>query len=142
MTEKLKLCPFCGGEAQIYSAYDSTHCVQCTVCGITTLHTRNKADAIAVWNRRPPARQLTLEEMREMALKCEPIYISRIGDDTPIFRGNKIVGGVLDMAAVMNVATYLPLMAIYGYNLTLAESDYGKTWVAYDRPPGGDDNGD
>lgn len=78
---------------------------------------------------------LTIEELREMAERCEPIYITRIDDETPIFRGNKIVGGVLDKAAVMNVADHLPFMAIYGRNLTLAESDYGKTWLAYRTKP-------
>lgn len=84
---------------------------------------------------------LTVEELREMAERCEPIYITRIDDETPIFRGNKIVGGVLDKAAVMNVADHLPFMAIYGRNLTLAESDYGKTWLAYrTKPTGGKDH--
>ena len=83
---------------------------------------------------------LTIEELREMAERCEPIYITRIDDETPIFRGNKIVGGVLDKAAVMNVADHLPFMAIYGRNLTLAESDYGKTWLAYrTKPTGGEE---
>ena len=81
------------------------------------------------------SRPLTLDELREMAERCESIYITRIDDETPIFRGNKIVGGVLDKAAVMNVADHLPFMAIYGRNLTLAESDYGKTWLAYRTKP-------
>lgn len=80
---------------------------------------------------------LTVEELREMAERCEPIYITRIDDETPIFKGNKIVGGVLDKAAVMNVADHLPFMAIYGRNMTLAESDYGKTWLAYRTKPTG-----
>lgn len=80
---------------------------------------------------------LTVEELREMAERCEPIYITRIDDETPIFRGNKIVGGVLDKAEVMNIADHLPFMAIYGRNLTLAESDYGKTWLAYRTKPTG-----
>ena len=157
-TAKLKPCPFCGGEARIEVIKPHTHTlttfmpdykggafIECK-CG-AAISGDTKDAAMAAWNKRAQdteakrrrtegnPKALTLDELREMAAKCEPIYISRIDDGTPIFRGNKIVGGILDMAAVMNITTHLPLMAIYGRNLTLAESDYGKTWLAYRTKP-------
>lgn len=51
-SEKLMPCAHCGGRAKVFTAYDSMHCVQCTVCGITTLYSHDENDAIKSWNRR------------------------------------------------------------------------------------------
>lgn len=50
--EKLKPCPFCGGKAQVYQDYTSHYLVQCTKCGITTLHYGDTQSPKDVWNRR------------------------------------------------------------------------------------------
>ena len=52
MAEKLKPCPFCGGEAElrVYSA--ELQFVQCTAClaGSTAFHTGK--EAVTAWNKR------------------------------------------------------------------------------------------
>lgn len=147
MDKPLRSCPFCGGEAEYYKRYigygssglgaHDWFTVSCKKCRVKSYEYGTEEEAIAAWNRRAQQenKPLTVEQLRERAERCKPIYIARIGDDTPIFRGNKVVGGVLDTAAVMNVATHLPVLAIYGRNLSLAESDYGKTWLAYAQAP-------
>lgn len=50
---EIERCPFCGGEASIYNDYTGMWLVQCDDCGISTLHVKTVAEAIAVWNRRP-----------------------------------------------------------------------------------------
>jgi len=59
MTEKLKKCPFCGGEAQDYEVTDypkefsKRYSVICNYCGaqITTIY-QQRTQAIHVWNTR------------------------------------------------------------------------------------------
>ena len=51
-TTELKPCPFCGGAAELYSAWYFRD-VYCTVCGARThLVHKTDDDAIAAWNRR------------------------------------------------------------------------------------------
>ena len=52
---KLKKCPFCGGEA-IESAFSwgnitDEYTIQCTICGVRTTVLK-KEEAIEAWNRR------------------------------------------------------------------------------------------
>ena len=54
MTERLKPCPFCDGEAE---AHDDTSSVECKACGIGTGVRDNAKEAIAAWNRRTEHRQ-------------------------------------------------------------------------------------
>lgn len=49
---KLKLCPFCNGKAKIHYDYSNFALVQCSKCGIGTLHKPNEADVIKDWNTR------------------------------------------------------------------------------------------
>ena len=51
-SEKLLPCAHCGGKAVKHSAYDGMFCIQCTVCGITTLHSKFENIVEKVWNRR------------------------------------------------------------------------------------------
>lgn len=51
MTE-LKPCPFCGGEASIYVAYDDGYYVCCDECGCGLPVYNTEEDAIREWNRR------------------------------------------------------------------------------------------
>ena len=52
MESKLMPCAHCGGKAKKYQAYDGMFCIQCTVCGITTLHSKFENVVEKVWNRR------------------------------------------------------------------------------------------
>ena len=60
--EKLKPCPFCGGEAKLHycmslenetmaARYEGKMGVHCTVCHIATMP-MSEEDAIKAWNRR------------------------------------------------------------------------------------------
>ncbi len=78
---------------------------------------------------------LTLNDLRQMAERCEGVYIAHT-DGTDVFRGRKYCAAVLDTAlAFGSMKTHV--QAIYGDKLTVWEDDYGKTWVAYRRPPEG-----
>lgn len=50
--EELKPCPFCGGEAQFWIAYNGTCIVQCTNCCCGTLHYYDAKSPVKAWNRR------------------------------------------------------------------------------------------
>lgn len=50
--EIIKNCPICGAKALVYRAYDSTFCVQCRKCCLTSPYKRSRKDAITAWNRR------------------------------------------------------------------------------------------
>ena len=51
MTEKLKLCPFCGGHAVMYKE-GYGYLVACNVCGNRTILYNDVKNAVKVWNRR------------------------------------------------------------------------------------------
>ena len=51
MTE-LKPCPFCGGEASMYIAYDDGYYVCCDECGCGLPVYNTEEEAIEAWNRR------------------------------------------------------------------------------------------
>jgi Lar family restriction alleviation protein len=52
MSDKLKPCPFCGGKAEFRSGSSTMPYIRCRECGGRTKSSRNKANLIAVWNRR------------------------------------------------------------------------------------------
>lgn len=84
-------------------------------------------------HRSPPNAPLTLEELREMAQRCEGVYVAHT-DGSAVFRGQKYCAAVLDFSpAFSSTATHIH--AIYGDRLTMWEDDYGKTWLAYRRRP-------
>ena len=81
------------------------------------------------------AEPLTLKELRERAERCEGVYVAHT-DGREVFRGRKYCAAVLDIAPVFgSMGTHI--QAIYGDKLTMWEDDYGKTWLAYSRPPEG-----
>lgn len=54
-TQKLKPCPFCGGEAHlVYTIGKGLWMAECSECEIETPIKDDKSDAIAAWNRRAP----------------------------------------------------------------------------------------
>lgn len=54
--EKLKPCPFCGGEAEFVFIKDNQY-VRCSRCGAVGANTFNAKDVIAAWNRRVCVKQ-------------------------------------------------------------------------------------
>ena len=73
--EKLKPCPFCGGEAKLYSrAVDwllSEHVVRCKKCHCMTDTYDTKVETIEAWNNRvvDANKTITQGEMRDMEWK-------------------------------------------------------------------------
>ena len=45
-------CPCCGGTARAYEGYEDRWVVQCKKCALTSGECKDKAEAIAAWNRR------------------------------------------------------------------------------------------
>lgn len=57
MSDKLKPCPFCGGEAKLHEAYDieGNHAVWrilCTECNMVTAYYNTPDCVVDAWNRR------------------------------------------------------------------------------------------
>ena len=51
--DKLKYCPFCGGEAKrAHYETDDIHCVYCTSCLAHTTMMPTEEEAVAAWNNR------------------------------------------------------------------------------------------
>ena len=48
----LKPCPICGSKAKVHEAYDSSFCVQCSTCGLTSKYFCFHDDAVLAWNSR------------------------------------------------------------------------------------------
>ncbi len=71
MSEELKPCPFCGGEAELCQGYDEDGTelcsIHCGTCGMETIRDdRKPAEAITAWNTRPsPWISVTPETMPE-----------------------------------------------------------------------------
>lgn len=88
----------------------------------------NRIESDAVKNE-----PLTLEELRQMAQRCEGVYVAHV-DGSPVFRGKRYCAAVLDFSPAFGSNT-LHVHAIYGDRLTLWEDDYGKNWLAYRSKP-------
>ena len=82
MPEELKPCPFCGGEASLFTAEevgyigDEHFAVKCNGCFCGTGHYADPGRATEAWNRRAqqPNEALTVDELRQMI--GSPIWIS------------------------------------------------------------------
>lgn len=138
MTEKLKSCPFCPGEAAIVNFKphqpEGYWQVMCRKCGIKTRYHQGKYDAVKAWNTRagdenPP---LTLEELRQM--EGEPVYIIYNADGDGMWR---IFHQIDDnFGADSGPGEY----AKFEDGSSLEAWKYGKTWLAYRRKPEGEMN--
>lgn len=82
MDEKLKPCPFCGGEARMATqegrpVHHFVSCVNCLASSNSLIpHGDTKEDAIAAWNRRTPAETVSREVMTRDRFEelCVAIY--------------------------------------------------------------------
>lgn len=77
---------------------------------------------------------LTLEELWQAKKQWEPVYAVSV-DGADIFPKRWSVPCVLDCTVAYGCGQTESIVAIYGKNLTLSESEYGRTWLAYRRKP-------
>ena len=69
---KLKPCPFCGGEADVWGVViDDEYYYEayCTACDCMTPKFRTEKSAIKFWNRREPMDKI-VEQLKECRAKC------------------------------------------------------------------------
>ena len=125
---ELKPCPFCSGESIVVKTAKCGRYIVCWDCGCRTEDFETdyagtaRDKAVAAWNRRaqPANEPLTIDELREM--DGEPVFVASPGVEEYGHWG--IVCGVDDTAG-----RTLYLRGDYSCH------DYGKTWLAYRRPP-------
>lgn len=71
---KLKPCPFCGGEAELYQTYNGCYQVECHKCGARSCIEKKKENVISNWNMRSTterkSKTMTLDEAIEY---CEEV---------------------------------------------------------------------
>ena len=146
--QKLLDCPFCGGEAEVtardvepqgdpwYGKNIQTFviCTNCGACLFDDCFHEGFADeheAVAAWNRRaqPANEPLTLDEMN--ALDHEPIYV--------LHTGGKWTMNGWHIATASSYQNHGRCdLEIDNGNTTIDTQNYGKTWLAYDHKPGGE----
>lgn len=63
MTENLKSCPFCGGEAKCIEFYGLYHVICCN-CHIAGKDCSTRESAVSAWNNRPIEDELEAENKR------------------------------------------------------------------------------
>lgn len=69
ISDELKPCPFCGGDARLDSGFDS-YWIECKHCGATAEGDKTHDTAIASWNKRAPvASSISDDELEKLALK-------------------------------------------------------------------------
>ena len=72
MTDKLKPCPFCGGEAELIKGWcELDNYVMCLSCRIRTKPMNTKESAIKKWNTRKPMDKIV--ELLKMCAVNEPL---------------------------------------------------------------------
>ena len=139
--EKLKLCPFCGGEASCNNRGlndkngNPVWWAECLSCGASIEGTENtKGAAIAAWNKRAQDTEakrrrteqnpnpLTLDELQEM--DGEPVWIEENG---------KTECGVVSLEG--NCLEKEPVITLANGNFYLLKEYNGKTWLAYRTNP-------
>ena len=61
MSEELKRCPFCGGEATLCDYGKEWFYIVCGDCGVVTDHVSAEEIAVRIWNTRPVEDRLKAE---------------------------------------------------------------------------------
>lgn len=84
MTDKLKPCPFCGGEAVWWDTGDHKYPYQivCRSCFCETNETQTRSSAIEAWNTRKPMDRI-VEQLEAKAEDCRK-YWDEFGDEDEI----------------------------------------------------------
>lgn len=82
----------------------------------------------------PMQKPLTLIDLEKCCETCDPVYVCRCGEDMPMFRGQTTIGAVLDIVPSYGQCEKV-IKAIYGEKLSLCQSDYGRTWIAFRNKP-------
>lgn len=140
--EKLKRCPFCGGEAMIEDwtcAYEIGTSIRCSTCGAAIhegiedgngCHDR----AVKAWNRRAQEnpQPLTLEELQEM--DGEPVWVMVVDHKVFADKDDDFDGWGMcrkSWARLWDKERADLIHVDYDFE------DYGKTWLAYRTKPEG-----
>ncbi len=79
MTDKLKPCPFCGGEAYLTPSGVIAYCSNTKECDATVNPQRGQREAIAAWNNRSPSPRI---EALEAVARAASVY--RRGESTAV----------------------------------------------------------
>lgn len=120
---ELKPCPCCNGKAERTEdvfILPTSKIVYCGACGLRTKSCATWEEAEFDWNRRaqPANEPLTLEELRGM--DGEPVWVHRLEDNQGWW------------VAIKSTERDKVTTDYGGY---FEFADYGKTWLAYRRPP-------
>ncbi len=149
--EKLKPCPFCGGETRTRIGVGTLTYFYCQnpECGAIISFTGKRKNQpnvfeaenpVGNFNRRtaPENKPLTLEQLQQM---CEPnrARMNRTEPYPPVWIvtlvNNKISCQVTKALIKSDCRYKPPLEYIDAHMVGLRLSDYGKTWLAYARKP-------
>ena len=71
MTENLKRCPFCGGEAKCIEFYGLYHVICCN-CYVAGKDCSTRESAVSAWNTRPIENELT-ERIEELEAETKGV---------------------------------------------------------------------
>jgi Lar family restriction alleviation protein len=100
MAEKLKPCPFCGGEAHLMDSMGWPHWVWCNECGARVQSTKfaeeGDAEAIAKWNRRAEVTHVRTENKIREAFQDFFQRVDDMIDDNYSLRAADVLDLVLD----------------------------------------------
>ena len=99
MTDKIRECPFCGGEAMLRKRGRNTqNYVVCENCGAVSKITETEADAIEAWNNRTTMDRI-VEEVNEIGRRvCNNVKCNRECDEDSerICDHGVLMGAVID----------------------------------------------
>lgn len=129
---ELRECPFCGGKCEYYgNAAGLIECRKC-VAAIRFSKLKCERDIVAAWNRRfePEARAFEFSELENKV--DEPVWFADL--EIPACSEWRIVSDYWDDGAG-GEANFKDEFEPF------CESDYGKTWLAYDRQPESEEQG-
>lgn len=98
MTDKLKPCPFCGGEAIIHGYGFNQYSVGCSECWVETNRTAGVESAVKQWNIRKPMDRI-VEEVNEIGRRvCNNVKCNHecVEDSERICDHGVLMGAVID----------------------------------------------